>query len=352
MAHDVFLSYRRSDQDLAQRLVEAMQAQGVNVWWDQMIEGGEDWREAIVENLTSARALVILFSEECNNSKQLKKELSIADSLDKEVIPVLIEDTKPKGHYLYELSARNWLRVHPDPSNKMTDLASRLAFELRTPNTGGLGASTGAMPTARPDNSTIPSDAAPTAPSPRTVETPAPAPSTPSLEAETIEKLVAANQKLEANAKDRSDFMPFKWYEYLIAVVMGGLTALGGFDYETGEVITGSFTLDFFGMAFLTLLAIAMLVFPFRYYFRQRRVWRAVRYYAISVFLLSIAVGIVMGVHPDIIDETMGAGENLASMLLGSVFVFGFFAVITFGFYGLMHFQRNRRNFNRHVESL
>ena len=337
MAHDVFLSYRRTDQALAQKLVESLQAQGVKVWWDQMIEGGEDWREAIVENLTSARSLVILFSEECNTSKQLKKELSIADGLDKEVIPVLIENTKPKGHYLYELSARNWLRVHPNPEQKMGELAQRLSGELRTPNTSGLG--TSISPSVQPvsPHSAIPAK---------------PAPSAPPLEAETVEKLIDANQKLEASAKDRRDFMPFKWYELLIGLIFGGLAALGGYDVETGEITTGSLWLDFFGMTFTSLLFMAMLIFPFRYYFRRRRVWRAIRYYAISVFILIIAVGAVWGIHPDIMDETMGAGENLAAMLFGSIILFGFIAGLTFCTYGLMLFQRTQRVFNRHVETL
>ena len=146
--------------------------------------------------------------------------------------------------------------------------------------------------------------------------------------------------------------MPFKWYEVLIALAMGGLTALGGFDYETGEVVTGSLTLDFLGMSALVLLIIAMLVFPFRYYFRKRRVGRAVKYYAMSVVILIVAVGVILGIHPDAIDDSLGAGENLVNMVLGSIIIFGFFSVITFGTYGLMHWQRTRRIFNRHVETL
>ncbi|MEL7454558.1 MAG: TIR domain-containing protein, partial [Pseudomonadota bacterium] len=276
MTHDVFLSYRRTDQPLAQKLVESLQSQGVKVWWDQMIEGGEDWREAIVENLTSARALVILFSEECNTSKQLKKELSIADGLDKEVIPVLIENTKPKGHYLYELSARNWLQVHPNPEQKMGELGQRLAVELRTPNTGGLGTSVQSPAVSPTPDSPIPSKPVSMRPEPSAL----------ALEAETVEKLIAANQRLEAKAKDRRDFMPFKWYEILISLILGALTAFGGYDVETGEITTGSLWLDFLGMIFLSLLVMAMLIFPFRYYFRRRRVWRAMRYYAISIFIL------------------------------------------------------------------
>ena len=343
MTNDVFLSYRRTDQALAQSLVEALQKNGVKVWWDQMIEGGEDWRDAIVENLTGARALVILFSEECNSSKQLKKELSIADGLDKEVIPVLIEDTKPKGHYLYELSARNWLRVFPEPELKIDELASRLAFELGTPNTSG-GPWTSAAESATSGHPSTLTSAPP-------ISVPA-AQSQPAIPAETVEKLIEANEKLEASAKDRRDFMPFKWYEILIAVIFGGLTMAGGVDYDTGEVITGSFLLDFLGSTFLVLLIIAMVVFPFRYYFRGRRVGRAVRYYAITILILVIAVGIVFGTHPDFMDETMGATENFAAMLIGSIFLFGFVSVLTFSTYGLMHFQRNRRSFNQHIEHL
>ncbi|MEL6957193.1 MAG: toll/interleukin-1 receptor domain-containing protein, partial [Pseudomonadota bacterium] len=126
MDYDIFISYRRTDQPVARELVQQLESRGVRVWWDQKIEGGEDWRDAIVAGLESAHALVILFSSECNESKQLKKEMAIADTLDKLVIPVLIEDTKPKGHFLYELAARNWIQVFPNPESRDSDLAERL----------------------------------------------------------------------------------------------------------------------------------------------------------------------------------------------------------------------------------
>ncbi|MEO0785550.1 MAG: toll/interleukin-1 receptor domain-containing protein [Pseudomonadota bacterium] len=339
MAHDVFLSYRRSDQELARALVEAMTAQGLDVWWDQRIEGGEDWRDAIVEGLTASSALIILFSDECNDSKQLKKELAIADTLDKEVIPILIEDTKPKGHYLYELAARNWLQIHPNPETKVADVAGRLARELRT----GPGRNIAAAPSAPVAESMA------TAPSAE--ETPR-AYQEPSLQADTVEKVVGATRAKEKSTRERRDFLPFKWYEILIALVFGGLGVLGGFDMETGEVITGSLTLDAIMIFLMTLLVIAMFVFPFRYYFRRRRVWRAVRAYAMSIGVLAIATGVLIGIHPDIQDQTVGLGENLLYGLVGSIIVFGFIAIITFGIYGLLHFQRTMRSFNNNVEAI
>ena len=89
-----------------------------------------DWRQTIVEALGSARALVILFSEHSNDSSQLIKELAVADSLRKRVIPVLVSECEPRGAYLYELSSRNWINIHPDPETRLGPLVESLITQL------------------------------------------------------------------------------------------------------------------------------------------------------------------------------------------------------------------------------
>ena len=126
MAHDFFLSYRRADKAFARSLVEEITARGATIWWDEMIPAGVDWRDAIADNLNSAEVIIILFSEACNDSKQLRKELALADDLNKMVIPVLIEDTKPKGHFLFELAARNWIQAFPEAERKIDSLSVKL----------------------------------------------------------------------------------------------------------------------------------------------------------------------------------------------------------------------------------
>lgn len=250
---DIFLSYRRSDQTLARALVEALQARGVDVWWDQKIEGGEDWRDAIVEGLTSAHTVVILFSEECNASKQLKKELAIADTLDKEVVPVLIEDTQPKGHYLYELAARNWLQAHPDPMSRIDQLADRLAREMadNRPVPAVAGEPVGADPA--PVAAGSPPAAQPAADAPPPASKPA-----PPVTARTVETVVEKARAGEKAHKQRRDFLPFKWYEILIAAVVSLLVLAP--DEAGNPPANPGWDL---AMAFLLILAvIALLVFP------------------------------------------------------------------------------------------
>jgi TIR domain len=130
MSYDIFLSYSRTDKALADQFMEAAKERGLTVWYDQLISGGQDWRNSIVEALRSSKSLVILFSEASNDSRQLIKELAIADNFSKLVIPVLIEDTEPRGPYLYEMASRNWINLYPNPSSRVESLIDRLAGQL------------------------------------------------------------------------------------------------------------------------------------------------------------------------------------------------------------------------------
>ncbi len=96
MKFDMFVSYRRSDRELVAQVVRRLESRGVRAWYDANIEGGADWRETIVEAISDSEIIAIFFSEACNSSRQLKKELAVADNLAKPVVPILIEDTQPK----------------------------------------------------------------------------------------------------------------------------------------------------------------------------------------------------------------------------------------------------------------
>jgi len=371
MAYDIFISYRRTDQSMARALVFALESRGITVWWDQKIEGGEDWRDTIVEGLTHAKALVILFSESCNDSKQLKKELAVADMLDKNVVPVLIEDTKPKGHFLYELAALNWLQIFPDAERKVDGLANRLIDELEleaTPPATELASDplSGTNGDGIQGSGLVP-QAPPTPPQARPAPKPRPAPTRYSYDedelpigADTVRKIVKQGQRAKIAELWYKDLLPFKWYELLIAAGIAALAVFGGAMPVEGapppppgmEVTAFTLTLDGLGTFFLTALVIAMVVFPFRYYFRDRRVGRAARFYAYGVAVLAVILGVIFGVHPHIIDQDLGVGENMLYALIGSIVVFGFIALITFGIYGLLHFRRTMGNFNRNVEAI
>jgi serine/threonine-protein kinase len=62
-AVDVFISYKAEDRRRIQPLVEALQADGYSVWWDQHIGTGDEWRETIEQQLDVAKCVIVAWSK-------------------------------------------------------------------------------------------------------------------------------------------------------------------------------------------------------------------------------------------------------------------------------------------------
>ena len=43
----VFLSYARADRTKARAIVSALEAQGLRIWWDGLVEGGHEFADKI-----------------------------------------------------------------------------------------------------------------------------------------------------------------------------------------------------------------------------------------------------------------------------------------------------------------
>lgn len=60
---DVFVSYKAEDRKRVRPLVEALQAEGYSVWWDEQIGGGAAWRQAIEAELDAAKCVIVVWSK-------------------------------------------------------------------------------------------------------------------------------------------------------------------------------------------------------------------------------------------------------------------------------------------------
>jgi len=61
-ATDVFISYKAEDRARLLPLVKALEAEGLDVWWDAHIGTGADWREEIQQHLDAARCVIVAWS--------------------------------------------------------------------------------------------------------------------------------------------------------------------------------------------------------------------------------------------------------------------------------------------------
>jgi hypothetical protein len=116
MARSVFLSYSLPDRDCAFELVSRLEARGVSVWIaPRDISPAADWAEEIIEAISGARLMVLVFSAHSNASPQVRREVERAVHKELPVLPFRIEDITPSKSLEYFLSSQHWLDAFPPP---------------------------------------------------------------------------------------------------------------------------------------------------------------------------------------------------------------------------------------------
>ena len=92
---DIFISYGREQNTtpLACQLKNDLERVGFKVWMDLTdISSGSDWHSAIGVGLRKCRALVVIITHKYIRSKYCRNELFMADSLQKDVFPIFLEE--------------------------------------------------------------------------------------------------------------------------------------------------------------------------------------------------------------------------------------------------------------------
>jgi hypothetical protein len=102
---EIFLSYSRRDQEFADALTRGLQMHSLQVWVDRHdIEAGEAWRAAISHAIDECDAFLVVLSPQCVTSKNVVKELSIAESRDRHIIPLMYQNCEIPPAMEYQLS--------------------------------------------------------------------------------------------------------------------------------------------------------------------------------------------------------------------------------------------------------
>ena len=115
-AREVFVSYSQPDRECAFQITARLEAQGIGVWIaPRDISPAADWAEEIIEAISAARIMVLVFSAHCNASPQVRREVERAVHRQVPVLPFRIEDVLPAKSLEYFLSTQHWLDAFPPP---------------------------------------------------------------------------------------------------------------------------------------------------------------------------------------------------------------------------------------------
>jgi len=87
---DIFISYKREDRELAERVVHLLRAEGRSVWWDDGITPHQAWDDMIEQEINAAHAVIVLWSPRSVASEWVRSEAHYAQAHGK-LVPVMIE---------------------------------------------------------------------------------------------------------------------------------------------------------------------------------------------------------------------------------------------------------------------
>jgi len=91
---DVFISYKRENLAAVTRLVEALRAEGIGVWWDQDIPPNAAWEATIESALAEARLVIVAWSPASVASDNVKAEARWARGQGR-LLQVFVEACEP-----------------------------------------------------------------------------------------------------------------------------------------------------------------------------------------------------------------------------------------------------------------
>jgi hypothetical protein len=132
--HDIFICFSSKDEASARKVVALLEARGLKCWISlRNVRAGENYQEAIVDALETARGIVFLFSTSSSQSNEIKKELSLGGSLKVPVFPLRLDPITPTGALRYELATRQWIDLFPDAEKALDQLADTINEVLNRP---------------------------------------------------------------------------------------------------------------------------------------------------------------------------------------------------------------------------
>ena len=145
MVRDVFVSYSQPDRERAFAIVQRLEARGISVWIaPRDVAPAADWAAEIIDAISRAWLMLLVFSGTSNDSAQVRREVERAVHKQVPVLPFRLENVLPSKSLEYFLSAQHWMDAFPPPLEPHVD---RLCDYLDAALGGGVAHGTPPVPT-------------------------------------------------------------------------------------------------------------------------------------------------------------------------------------------------------------
>lgn len=130
--HKVFISYSSKDIEKATAIGSILDSMGVRYWMDRKsIYSGSNYKELIVKAIKTTEIVLFLSSENSNRSRNVAKEISIADENKKVIIPLRLDNYPMHERIAYDLSSIDSLDLFSMDGKSVEKLKQAIRGQLR-----------------------------------------------------------------------------------------------------------------------------------------------------------------------------------------------------------------------------
>jgi hypothetical protein len=138
LAHDAFISYSHMDKLTAEAVCVALEAAGIRCWIaPRDIAPGAEWGESIVNGIDRCPVMVLIFSSNANESRQVRREVERAVNRGLTIVPMRLEQTEPRRSLAYFLAGIHWLDALTPPPGTASPTACRIGKSILANCDGG-----------------------------------------------------------------------------------------------------------------------------------------------------------------------------------------------------------------------
>jgi TPR repeat protein len=142
--YDVFISHSTEDKPVADGACHALESRGIRCWISSRdLHPGQEWMDEIPRALSSVRVVVLILSSSANSSWHVSREVQMAVESGRAIIPLRIEDIRPRGALEYCIGQTHWLDALTPPLERHLEiLAEKVAGLIdveRHPILAGIG---------------------------------------------------------------------------------------------------------------------------------------------------------------------------------------------------------------------
>ena len=94
----VFVSYAHADKQLVEPIIAGLHARGMRIWYDEDLDGGDDWERVILNRVKRCTAMLCLVSTRFTDSKNCRNEIGYASDLNKVTLILHLETGELPEH--------------------------------------------------------------------------------------------------------------------------------------------------------------------------------------------------------------------------------------------------------------